>query len=98
MLNPVFLNGVLTKSLRSSMHADDVYADNLSFAIKYAPEVLQQTGIDVTKDSSRGFDRYLNIWSYFHRNPDFNSHGAVKISTLMVVLGFPGGGVVFRDI
>jgi hypothetical protein len=44
MLNPVFLNNILTKSLRSSMHADDVYADNLSFAIKYAPEVLQQTG------------------------------------------------------
>jgi hypothetical protein len=44
MLNPVFLNNILTKSLRSSMHADDVYADNLSFAIKYAPDVLQQTG------------------------------------------------------
>lgn len=43
MLNPVFLNGVLTKALRSSMHADDVYADNLSFVIKYAPQVLQQT-------------------------------------------------------
>ncbi|VDI62651.1 gamma-tubulin complex component 6, partial [Mytilus galloprovincialis] len=46
MLNPVFLNGVLTKSLRSSMHADDVYADNLSFAIKYVPQVLQQTAHD----------------------------------------------------
>lgn len=43
MLNPVFLNGILTKSLRSSMHADDKYADHLSFAIKYAPPVLQQT-------------------------------------------------------
>ncbi|KAJ8321814.1 hypothetical protein KUTeg_000285 [Tegillarca granosa] len=42
LLNPVFLNGALTKSLQLSMHTDDQYADNLSFAVRYIPNVLQQ--------------------------------------------------------
>ncbi|KAL5014919.1 hypothetical protein ScPMuIL_009189 [Solemya velum] len=46
LLNPVFLNTTLTKALRSSMHADDKYADNLSFAIRYLPKVLNMMNHD----------------------------------------------------
>ncbi|XP_005101891.1 gamma-tubulin complex component 6 [Aplysia californica] len=40
ILNSVFLNGALTKAIRSSIHSDDVYTQNLSFATKYMPRVL----------------------------------------------------------
>ncbi|KAK3103352.1 hypothetical protein FSP39_018661 [Pinctada imbricata] len=45
MLNPVFLNGALNRAVKSSMHAEDPLADNLSFVLKYKPTVLQQTGV-----------------------------------------------------
>ncbi|XP_021351064.1 gamma-tubulin complex component 6-like isoform X2 [Mizuhopecten yessoensis] len=46
MLNPVFLNSALNKALKSSMHADDPFADNLSFALRYVPKVLMQNAYD----------------------------------------------------
>ncbi|XP_033725469.1 gamma-tubulin complex component 6-like [Pecten maximus] len=46
MLNPVFLTSALNKALKSSMHADDPFADNLSFALRYVPKVLIQNAHD----------------------------------------------------
>ncbi|XP_071082841.1 gamma-tubulin complex component 6-like [Haliotis cracherodii] len=46
MLNPFFLNGALTKSLQLSMHSEDKFADNLSFAVKYSPTVFQPNAHD----------------------------------------------------
>ncbi|XP_060071739.1 gamma-tubulin complex component 6-like [Ylistrum balloti] len=46
MLNPVFLTNALNKALKSSMHADDPFADNLSFALRYVPKVLMQNAHD----------------------------------------------------
>ncbi|XP_069123682.1 LOW QUALITY PROTEIN: gamma-tubulin complex component 6-like [Argopecten irradians] len=46
MLNPVFLTSALNKALKSSMHADDPFADNLSFALRYIPRVLIQNAHD----------------------------------------------------
>ncbi|XP_059159855.1 gamma-tubulin complex component 6-like isoform X3 [Physella acuta] len=40
ILNPVFLNGALTKAIRSSIHSDDEYTKHLSFALKFMPSVL----------------------------------------------------------
>lgn len=46
MLNPVFLTTALNKALKSSMHADDPFADNLSFALRYVPKILEQNAHD----------------------------------------------------
>ncbi|XP_055878814.1 gamma-tubulin complex component 6-like [Biomphalaria glabrata] len=40
MINPVFLNGALTKAIRSSIHSDDVNTKNLNFVLKSLPSVL----------------------------------------------------------
>ncbi|XP_041349185.1 gamma-tubulin complex component 6-like [Gigantopelta aegis] len=40
LLNPIFLNGALTRALQSSVHPDDKYAKYLSFALKSCPKVL----------------------------------------------------------
>ncbi|KAK3580164.1 hypothetical protein CHS0354_030279 [Potamilus streckersoni] len=46
MLNPMFLNGVLNKAIRSSINSDDQYADNLSFALKYFPAIFKHNSHD----------------------------------------------------
>ncbi|KAK6180241.1 hypothetical protein SNE40_012430 [Patella caerulea] len=46
MLNPVFLNGVLKKSLQSSMQSNDKIADKLSFVLKFIPSSFQLTSHD----------------------------------------------------
>ncbi|ESP05683.1 hypothetical protein LOTGIDRAFT_208649 [Lottia gigantea] len=40
MLNPIFLNGVLKKSLQSSINPNDKYAENLTFCLKFIPNAF----------------------------------------------------------
>ncbi|XP_064632951.1 gamma-tubulin complex component 6-like isoform X2 [Lineus longissimus] len=44
VLNPVFLNGVLTKALRSSIHGDSDLAKGISFVIKHVPHFFSLNG------------------------------------------------------
>uniref|UniRef100_A0A8C5MGH1 Gamma-tubulin complex component 6 n=1 Tax=Leptobrachium leishanense TaxID=445787 RepID=A0A8C5MGH1_9ANUR len=46
MLNPLVLNTVLSKALQYSLHGDSRLASNLSFALKYLPEVFMPTAPD----------------------------------------------------
>ncbi|XP_023933311.1 gamma-tubulin complex component 6-like [Lingula anatina] len=46
MLNPVFLNNVLNRALRYSIHRETEAAKNISFAVKFLPLVLQQNAAD----------------------------------------------------
>ena len=41
VLNPVFLNNVLNRALRSSIKGDHPLTQNLSFILRYLPQVLQ---------------------------------------------------------
>ncbi|XP_072452558.1 gamma-tubulin complex component 6 [Notamacropus eugenii] len=45
-LNPLVLNSFLTKALQYSLHGDTKLATNLSFALKYLPEVLTANAPD----------------------------------------------------
>lgn len=45
-LNPLVLNSFLTKALQYSLHGDTKLATNLSFALKYLPEVLPANAPD----------------------------------------------------
>lgn len=44
MLTPLFLNGALSKALKSSTHTDEKLAENLSFAFKYPPGLTPPAG------------------------------------------------------
>ncbi|XP_053572612.1 gamma-tubulin complex component 6 [Bombina bombina] len=46
LLNPLVLNSILNKSLQYSLHGDSNLASNLSFALKYLPEVFTATAPD----------------------------------------------------
>ncbi|KAM9293698.1 gamma-tubulin complex component 6 isoform 2-T4 [Morus bassanus] len=41
LLNPLVLNSILNKALQYSLHGDTQLASNLSFALKYLPEVFK---------------------------------------------------------
>uniref|UniRef100_A0A2K6FLJ6 Gamma-tubulin complex component 6 n=1 Tax=Propithecus coquereli TaxID=379532 RepID=A0A2K6FLJ6_PROCO len=47
LLNPLVLNSVLSKALQYSLHGDTPHAANLSFALKYLPEVFAPNAPDV---------------------------------------------------
>ncbi|XP_052265860.1 gamma-tubulin complex component 6-like isoform X2 [Dreissena polymorpha] len=47
LINPMFLNNCLNKAVRLSVNAEDKYADNVSFILKYLPRVMEQTAPDV---------------------------------------------------
>ncbi|XP_062932225.1 gamma-tubulin complex component 6 isoform X2 [Cynocephalus volans] len=47
LLNPLVLNSVLSKALQYSLHGDAPHATNLSFALKYLPEVFAPNAPDV---------------------------------------------------
>jgi len=44
MFNPTFLNDVLSQAIRSSMHADDKYTENISFSLRFMPTILRPNG------------------------------------------------------
>ncbi|XP_069483954.1 gamma-tubulin complex component 6 [Ambystoma mexicanum] len=46
LLNPLVLNSVLSKSLQYSLHGDSERAANLSFALKYLPEMFKPNAPD----------------------------------------------------
>ncbi|XP_025937294.1 gamma-tubulin complex component 6 isoform X3 [Apteryx rowi] len=46
LLNPLVLNSILNKSLQYSLHGDTKLASNLSFALKYLPEVFKPNAPD----------------------------------------------------
>ncbi|XP_045411310.1 gamma-tubulin complex component 6 isoform X2 [Lemur catta] len=47
LLNPLVLNSVLSKALQYSLHGDSPHAANLSFALKFLPEVFTPNAPDV---------------------------------------------------
>nr|XP_027808941.2 gamma-tubulin complex component 6 isoform X6 [Marmota flaviventris] len=47
LLNPLVLNCILSKALQYSLHGDTPHATNLSFALKYLPEVFAPNAPDV---------------------------------------------------
>uniref|UniRef100_A0A8C5NUV1 Gamma-tubulin complex component 6 n=1 Tax=Jaculus jaculus TaxID=51337 RepID=A0A8C5NUV1_JACJA len=47
LLNPLVLNSILSKALQYSLHGDTPQATNLSFALKYLPEVFAPNAPDV---------------------------------------------------
>ncbi|XP_069855881.1 gamma-tubulin complex component 6 isoform X1 [Dipodomys merriami] len=47
ILNPLVLNCILSKALQYSLHGDTPHAANLSFALKYLPEVFAPNAPDV---------------------------------------------------
>ncbi|KAL1767186.1 gamma-tubulin complex component 6 [Sigmodon hispidus] len=47
LLNPLVLNNILSKALQYSLHGDTPHATNLSFALKYLPEVFAPNAPDV---------------------------------------------------
>ncbi|KAL2775425.1 gamma-tubulin complex component 6 [Daubentonia madagascariensis] len=47
LLNPLVLNSILSKALQYSLHGDTPHAANLSFALKYLPEVFAPNAPDV---------------------------------------------------
>ncbi|XP_021072451.1 gamma-tubulin complex component 6 [Mus pahari] len=47
LLNPLVLNSILSKALQYSLHGDTPHASNLSFALKYLPEVFAPNAPDV---------------------------------------------------
>lgn len=46
MLNPLVLNSILNKALQYSLHGDTQLASNLSFALKYLPEMFKPNAPD----------------------------------------------------
>ncbi|XP_054255475.1 gamma-tubulin complex component 6 [Indicator indicator] len=46
LLNPLVLNSILNKALQYSLHGDTQLASNLSFALKFLPEVFQPNAPD----------------------------------------------------
>ncbi|XP_053942482.1 gamma-tubulin complex component 6 isoform X2 [Cuculus canorus] len=46
LLNPLVLNSILNKALQYSLHGDTQLASNLSFALKYLPEVFKPNAPD----------------------------------------------------
>ncbi|XP_073508207.1 gamma-tubulin complex component 6 isoform X2 [Phyllobates terribilis] len=46
LFTPLVLNSILNKALQYSLHGDSHLASNLSFALKYTPEVLAPTAPD----------------------------------------------------
>ncbi|XP_010226280.1 PREDICTED: gamma-tubulin complex component 6 [Tinamus guttatus] len=46
LLNPLVLNSILNKALQYSLHGDTKLASNLSFALKYLPEVFKPNAPD----------------------------------------------------
>nr|XP_033815075.1 gamma-tubulin complex component 6 isoform X2 [Geotrypetes seraphini] len=46
LLNPLVLNSILNKALQYSLHGDSQLASNLSFALKYLPEVFKPNAPD----------------------------------------------------
>ncbi|OCT89071.1 tubulin gamma complex associated protein 6 L homeolog isoform X2 [Xenopus laevis] len=46
LLNPLVLNSILNKALQYSLHGDSSLASNLTFALKYLPEVFTPTAPD----------------------------------------------------
>ncbi|XP_043944728.1 gamma-tubulin complex component 6 [Protopterus annectens] len=47
LLTPLVLNSILNKALQYSLHGDSKLASNLSFALKYIPEMFQPNAPDV---------------------------------------------------
>uniref|UniRef100_A0A8C8ZXU8 Gamma-tubulin complex component 6 n=1 Tax=Prolemur simus TaxID=1328070 RepID=A0A8C8ZXU8_PROSS len=47
LLNPLVLNSILSKALQYSLHGDSPHAANLSFALKFLPEVFTPNAPDV---------------------------------------------------
>ncbi|KAL8221149.1 UNVERIFIED_CONTAM: Gamma-tubulin complex component 6 [Gekko kuhli] len=47
LLNPLVLNSILNKALQYSLHGDTHLASNLSFALKYLPEMFKPNAPDV---------------------------------------------------
>ncbi|XP_013775974.1 gamma-tubulin complex component 6-like isoform X2 [Limulus polyphemus] len=47
LLNPVTLNSILAYALSSTIHGDSVFADNLSFAVKFVPSAFPQSAASV---------------------------------------------------
>ncbi|XP_051016141.1 gamma-tubulin complex component 6 isoform X2 [Acomys russatus] len=47
LLNPLVLNSILSKALQYSLHGDTPHATNLSFALKYLPEMFAPNAPDV---------------------------------------------------
>lgn len=47
LLNPLVLNSILSKALQYSLHGDSHLAVNLSFALKYLPEIFKPNAPDV---------------------------------------------------
>lgn len=47
LLTPLVLNSILSKALQYSLHGDTPHATNLSFALKYLPEVFAPNAPDV---------------------------------------------------
>ncbi|XP_048477406.1 gamma-tubulin complex component 6, partial [Rhincodon typus] len=46
LLNPLVLNSILNKALQYSLHGDSKLASNLTFALKYLPEVFKPNAPD----------------------------------------------------
>nr|XP_006122684.1 gamma-tubulin complex component 6 [Pelodiscus sinensis] len=46
LLNPLVLNSILNKALQYSLHGDTQLASNLSFALKYLPEIFKPNAPD----------------------------------------------------
>ncbi|XP_043569680.1 gamma-tubulin complex component 6 isoform X1 [Chiloscyllium plagiosum] len=46
LLNPLVLNSILNKALQYSLHGDSKLASNLTFALKYLPEVFKPNASD----------------------------------------------------
>ncbi|XP_066489443.1 gamma-tubulin complex component 6 [Tiliqua scincoides] len=46
LLNPLVLNSILNKALQYSLHGDMHLASNLSFALKYVPEVFKPNALN----------------------------------------------------
>ncbi|XP_029473252.1 gamma-tubulin complex component 6 [Rhinatrema bivittatum] len=46
LLNPLVLNSILNKALQYSLHGDSQLASNLSFALRYLPEVFKPNAPD----------------------------------------------------
>lgn len=59
MLTPLFLNGALSKALKSSTHTDEKLAENLSFAFKYPPGLTPPAGRSILDCLEL---RYLVAW------------------------------------
>ncbi|XP_069085737.1 gamma-tubulin complex component 6 [Pleurodeles waltl] len=47
LLNPLVLNSILSKALQYSLQGDSQLANNLSFALKYLPEIFKPNSPDV---------------------------------------------------